>query len=567
MIKTGELKTLKDIILKKCDEYASKIAFLEKSKVAKKFEEITYAKLKDDTMSLATALLVKFNLKGEKIAVIGENSYRWYMSYLAVTTGVGIVVPLDKELPSNEIENLLNRSKAKCIIYSSKKEDVIFKIKEKVDKDIIYINMDKKKSDETSFALKDIIKEGKEFLDKGDTSYIDYDYSADDFRTLLFTSGTTAEAKGVMLCHRNVIAVLEGAPGLLKVYPKDRFFSVLPMHHIYESIVGTMYPLVNGASVAICTGLKYVSQELQETKPSIIVGVPLLLEHMCNKISKTIKAQGKEELVAKMTKLTDSMGKVGYKLKKVIFKQVHNGLGGRLRTVLVSAAPVPKELITSFEGFGINVLQGYGLSETAPVVAGTPEKNRVAGTVGFASNCEIKLENVDEKGIGEICVKGKNVMLGYYENEQATNEVIIDGWFHTGDLGRFDEKGNLIITGRCKSVIVTPNGKNIFPEEIEDEINKFPEIKESLVFGEETKDDTVLSAVVTLDQEYLKEKYGKNIPDLSKLKEIIWEKIKGLNQKMVSYKAVKNLKIRTTDFAKTTTMKIKRFLDSNKKEE
>ncbi len=567
MLKVGELKTLKDIIVKKCEQYSSNIAFLEKNKVTKKFEEITYEKLKEDTMALATTLVKKYKLQGKRVAVIGENSYKWYVSYLASTTGVGIVVPLDKELPANEIENLLNRSKAGCIIYSSKKEDVIFEIKKKVSKDIIFINMDKEQSDEQSLSFNQVIEEGRKYIAEGDTSYMDYEYSENDFKILLFTSGTTAQSKGVMLSHKNVISVLEGAPGLLKVYPKDRFFSVLPMHHIYESIVGSMYPLVNGASVAICTGLKYVSQELQETKPSIIVGVPLLLEHMYNKISKTIRAQGKEELVNKMTKLTDGLGAVGYKLKKVVFKQIHSALGGRLRTVLVSAAPVPKELVTNFEAFGINVLQGYGLSETAPVVAGTPEKNRVAGTVGFASNCEIKLDNTDEKGIGEILVRGNNVMLGYFEDEVATSEVLVDGWFHTGDLGRLDEKGNLIITGRCKSVIVTPNGKNIFPEEIEDEINKFPEIKECLVFGEETKDDTVLSAVVTLDEEYLKEQYGKNVPDIAKLKEIIWEKIKGLNKKMVSYKAVKNLKIRTTDFAKTTTMKIKRFLDSNKKGE
>ncbi len=567
MLKVGELKTLKDIILKKCEQYASNVAFLEKDKVSKKFEEITYAKLKEDTMALATALVSKYKLRGQKVAVIGENSYRWYISYLAATTGVGIVVPLDKELPANEIENLLNRSKAGCIIYSSKKEDVIFEVKKKVSKDVIFINMDKETTDNDSLALREVIEEGKKYIAEGDTSYVDYEYSENDFKILLFTSGTTAQSKGVMLSHRNVISVLEGAPGLLKVYPKDRFFSVLPMHHIYESIVGSMYPLVNGASVAVCTGLRYVSQELQETNPSIIVGVPLLLEHMYNKISKTIKAQGKEELVKKMTKLTDSLGTVGYKLKKVVFKQIHSALGGRLRTVLVSAAPVPKELVVNFEAFGINVLQGYGLSETAPVVAGTPEKNRVAGTVGFASNCEIKLDNTDEKGIGEILVRGDNVMLGYYEDEEATREAIVDGWFHTGDLGHFDDKGNLIITGRCKSVIVTPNGKNIFPEEIEDEIAKFPEIKECLVYGEETKDDTVISAVVTLDEEYLKETYGKNVPELGKIKEIVWEKIKGLNKKMVSYKAVKNLKIRTTDFAKTTTMKIKRFLDSNKKGE
>lgn len=567
MLKVGDLKTLKDIIVKKCEQYSSNIAFLEKNKATKKFEEITYAKLKEDTMALATALVEKYKLQDKKVAVIGENSYKWYMSYLAITTGVGVVVPLDKELPANEIENLLNRSKAGCIIYSSKKEEVIFEIKKKVSKDIIFINMDKQKSDNDSLSLLEVIEDGKRYIAEGNTSYMDYEYSDRDFKILLFTSGTTAQSKGVMLCHRNVIAVLEGAPGMLKVNPKDRFFSVLPMHHIYESIVGSMYPLVNGASVAICTGLKYVSQELQETNPSIIVGVPLLLEHMYNKIAKTIRAQGKEELVKKMTKLTDSLGTIGYKLKKVIFKQVHGALGGRLRTVLVSAAPVPKELVVNFEGFGFNVLQGYGLSETAPVVAGTPEKNRVAGTVGTASNCEIKLDNIDEKGVGEILVKGDNVMLGYFEDEEATREAIVDGWFHTGDLGRFDIKGNLIITGRCKSVIVTPNGKNIFPEEIEDEINKFPEIKECLVFGEETKDDTVISAVVTLDEEYLKEKYGKNIPDLNKIKEIIWEKVKELNKKMVSYKAVKNLKIRTTDFAKTTTMKIKRFLDSNKKGE
>ena len=567
MLKVGDLKTLKDIIVKKCDQYASNVAFLEKNKATKKFEEITYAKLKEDTMALATALVSKYKLQGKKVAVIGENSYKWYVSYLAATTGVGIVVPLDKELPANEIENLLNRSKAGCIIYSSKKEDIIFEVKKKVSKDVIFINMDKQKSDEESLSFLEVIEEGKKYIAEGDTSYIDYEYSDKEFKILLFTSGTTATSKGVMLSHRNVIAVLEGAPGLLKVNPKDRFFSVLPMHHIYESIVGSMYPLVNGASVAICTGLKYVSSELQETKPSIIVGVPLLLEHMYNKIAKTIKAQGKEKLVAKMIKLTYSLGVAGYKLKKVVFKQIHSALGGRLRTVLVSAAPVPKELIINFEGFGINVLQGYGLSETAPVVAGTSEKNRVAGTVGKASNCEIKLDNVDEKGVGEILVKGDNVMLGYFEDEEATKEAIVDGWFHTGDLGHLDKKGNLIITGRCKSVIVTPNGKNIFPEEIEDEISKFPEIKECLVYGEETKDDTVISAVVTLDEEYLKEKYGKNVPDLSKIKEAIWEKIKELNKKMVSYKAVKKLKVRTTDFAKTTTMKIKRFLESNKKGE
>ena len=567
MLIRGELKTLKDIILKKCEEYASNIAFLEKDKGTNKFEAITYKQLKSDVMSLATILVQKYKLGGQKIAVIGENSYKWYMSYMAATTGVGTIVPLDKELPANEIENLLKRSKVKCVIYSSKKQDIIFEIRERLSKDVILIDMDKQNSDDKSYALKDIILEGNEIINKGDTTYLDTQVDENEFRILLFTSGTTATSKGVMLCHRNIVANLDGAIDLMPITDKDRFFSVLPMHHIYESIVTCMYAMSNGASVGICTGLRYVSNELKEVKPTIIVGVPLLLEHIYGKIEKTIKAQRKEKLVAKMVKLTDSMGVVGYKLKKGIFKDVHTGLGGRLRYVLVSAAPVPKDLIINFEAFGFKVLQGYGLSETAPVVAGTRYNSRVAGTVGTASNCEIKLDNVDEKGIGEILVKGPNVMIGYYEDEEATKEAIVDGWFYTGDLGSFDEQGNLRITGRCKSVIVTPNGKNIFPEEIEDELNKFGIIKESLVYGEEKDDDTVISAVVTLDEGYIKDEFGKNIPDIKKLKEMLWEQIKGLNKRMVPYKAIKNIKIRTKDFAKTTTLKIKRFMESNKKEE
>lgn len=567
MLKKGELKTLKDIILKKCVQYASNVAFIQKNKSTNKFEEITYERLKDDAIALATCLASKYKLSGRKIAIMGENSYEWYMSYLAITTGVGIVVPLDKELPANEIENLLNRSKAGCIIYSSKKQEVVFEMKKKMSKDVIFIDMDKETSDENSLALKDVIAEGKKYVNSGDDAYMKHTFSPEEFKVLLFTSGTTAESKGVMLSHKNIISVLEGAPSLMVLGSKDRAFSVLPMHHIYESIVGCMYPLVNGASVGICTGLKNISTEIVKLKPTVIVGVPLLLEHVYKRIDKNIKAKGKEKLVNKMIKITDGLGKIGFKLKKKIFKEVHEGLGGRLKYVLVSAAPVAKDLIIRFEAFGFIVLQGYGLSETAPVVAGTPAKSRTPGTVGVATNCEVKLDNVDDKGVGEVLVKGDNVMLGYYEMPEETKEAIVDGWFHTGDLAKFDNKGNLIITGRCKNVIVTQNGKNIFPEEIEDEIVKFPEIKECLVYGEEGKSDTVISAVVTLDEEYLKEEYGKNIPEISKLKEIIWEKIKGLNKKMVSYKAVKNLKIRTTDFAKTTTMKIKRFLESNKKGE
>ena len=564
MLKKGQLKTLKDIILKKCDEYSENTAFLEKDKKTKEFQGITYKKLKEDVISLSTALSIKYNLLGEKIAIIGENSYNWYMSYMAVTTGTGIVVPLDKELPENEITNLINRSDAKCIIYSGKKKNAIDSIRSKLPSDILYISMDK--DDESQdIALSDVLEEGKKLISEGEKWYYNQEISPDDFRILIFTSGTTSTSKGVMLCHRNVISNLDGATEILKVDVKDRFFSVLPMHHIYEMIVTCMYAIANGSSVAICEGLKYISKDIKKTSPTVLVCVPLLVEHICKRINKTIEEQNKEKAVKRLINITNKMGKIGYALKRAIFSQIHNSLGGRLKYILVSAAPVEKELINQVEGFGYVVFQGYGLTETASIVAGTREETRRAGTVGTACNCEIKIDAPKGKD-GEILVKGDNVMLGYYNDENATKEAIEDNWFHTGDIGHFDDKENLVITGRCKNVIVTNNGKKIFPEELENEINKIDIVKESMVYGEGEGTNMSVCAIVTLDEEELKAFYGDDMPDKKTIKTKIWEGIKAINDKMVSYKAVKNLKVRDKDFEKTTTMKIKRFLKSNKEE-
>lgn len=564
MLKKGQLKTLKDIILKKCDEYSENTAFLEKDKKTKEFQGITYKKLKEDVISLSTALSIKYNLLGEKIAIIGENSYNWYMSYMAVTTGTGIVVPLDKELPENEIINLINRSDAKCIIYSGKKKNAIDSIRSKLPSDILYISMDKDGKGQ-DMALPDVLEEGKKLVSEGEEWYYNQEISPDDFRILIFTSGTTSTSKGVMLCHRNVISNLDGATEILKVDVKDRFFSVLPMHHIYEMIVTCMYAIANGSSVAICEGLKYISKDIKNTSPTVLVCVPLLVEHICKRINKTIEEQKKEKTVKRLINITNKMGKIGYALKRTIFSQIHNSLGGRLKYILVSAAPVEKELINQVEGLGYVVFQGYGLTETASIVAGTREETRRAGTVGTACNCEIKIDAPKGKD-GEILVKGNNVMLGYYNDENATKEAIENNWFHTGDIGHFDDKNNLVITGRCKNVIVTNNGKKIFPEELENEINKIDMVKESMVYGDGEGTNMSVCAIVTLDEEEIKAFYGDDVPDKKTIKTKIWEGIKAINDKMVSYKAVKNLKVRDKDFEKTTTMKIKRFLKSNKEE-
>ena len=564
MLKKGQLKTLKDIILKKCDEYSENTAFLEKDKKTKEFQGITYKKLKEDVISLSTALSIKYNLLGEKIAIIGENSYNWYMSYMAVTTGTGIVVPLDKELPENEIINLINRSDAKCIIYSGKKKNAIDSIRSKLPSDILYISMDKDGKGQ-DIALPDVLEEGKKLVSEGEEWYYNQEISPDDFRILIFTSGTTSTSKGVMLCHRNVISNLDGATEILKVDVKDRFFSVLPMHHIYEMIVTCMYAIANGSSVTICEGLKYISNDIKNTSPTVLVCVPLLVEHICKRINKTIEEQKKEKTVKRLINITNKMGKIGYALKRTIFSQIHNSLGGRLKYILVSAAPVEKELINQVEGLGYVVFQGYGLTETASIVAGTREETRRAGTVGTACNCEIKIDAPKGKD-GEILVKGNNVMLGYYNDENATKEAIENNWFHTGDIGHFDDKNNLVITGRCKNVIVTNNGKKIFPEELENEINKIDMVKESMVYGDGEGTNMSVCAIVTLDEEEIKAFYGDDMPDKKTIKTKIWEGIKAINDKMVSYKAVKNLKVRDKDFEKTTTMKIKRFLKSNKEE-
>ena len=566
MLLKGELKSLKEIITIKCNEYKDKIAFMEKDRETKQYVRITYSKLKEDVMSLATALTKKYNMLGKKIAVIGENSYKWYVTYMAAITGVGVIVPLDKELPSNEIENLIKRADVGAVVYASSKKDIILEVKKNLNKDIMYIEMDKSLSDDKSFSFDEVLNQGREIVQSGDTSYIERSIDPKSFSILLFTSGTTANSKGVMLNHSNVIANLEGAIEVMPLNKDDVFFSVLPMHHIYESIVTYMYGISNGSMIGIAESLKTIPSDIKEVKPTILVTVPVLLEFILKRINKEIDLKGKRKTVDKVIKITSKLGIVGDKIKRRLFKDIHTPLGGRIRNILVSAAPVKKELIDTAEGFGYVIFQGYGLSETAPLVSATRIKTRKAGTCGQPSNCEIKIIHKDNNGIGEILVKGPNVMIGYFEDEEETNRVIKDGWFNTEDLGYIDEDNNLVITGRSKSVIVTGNGKNVYPEEIENEINKLELVKESLVFGENEGEDTVVSAVVKLDEEYIKKSYGNKRPDDMKLREIIFEKVKEINRKMVSYKAVKKIIIKKDDFIKTTTMKIKRFLDSNKRE-
>lgn len=563
----ARMNTLKDVLTEKCITFKDNIAYLEKDHEKQIFNEITYGQFRKDIIALGTALLNR-NLKGKKIVVIGENSYRWMVSYMAVTCGVGIIVPIDKELPANEIENLIKISQASAIIYSSKKKEEMDKIRKNLTGVELFIEMNKEKSDNDTASYNDLLSYGNEFVDSGDNSYMEIEIKPKDFTVLLFTSGTTASPKGVMICHQNITTSAFAAGDVLPITSDDRFLSVLPIHHTYELTGTYIFCLANGASVAICEGLKYIQKDLTLAKPTAMMVVPLILEKLNRKIQKGIKEKGKEKLVKMVVNVFKPFGDAGKNLKRKLFKDIYAEFGGNLKYIFCGAASIEKGLAQSFEDLGFYFIQGYGLTETAPLITGTFKETRVIGSIGKEIQyTKTKIFEPNEQGIGEIITSGDNVFLGYYENEEETKRAIRDGWFHTGDLGYADKDGNYYMTGRSKNVIVTKNGKNIFPEEIEERINKIDMVLESLVYGEEDKEDktdVTVTALVTLDQEYITEKYGKSRPTVEEIYKEIWNEIKKINATLVTYKAVKKLVIKEDDFVKTTTMKIKRFAEIDK---
>lgn len=565
-------ETIKEVFYMCREKYAQNICLLEKFNSKEEFKKITYKQFTDDVIALGTALTNKYSLKDERIVIIGENTYYWYVSYMAMLCGTGIVVPVDKELPANEIENVINRSRATAVIYSSKKRDIIKKVQDKLPTVKYFIQMNSDNELEgREIGIETIIKQGKEMLEKGDNSFEKIEIDPDEFKVLIFTSGTTSNSKGVMICNRNLAENINAVSTYVKLYPSDRLFSVLPLHHTYESSIGFLLPFANGASVAVCQGLKHIVPDLQETKPTAMIAVPLLIENLYKKINKTIEKSGKAGLVNSMIHVTNALKSVGVDIKRKVFSEIYENLGGNIRIIVSAAAPIDAKVGRWVQDLGITFLQGYGLTETAPIAALTPEFEPKVGSAGKAVNCaELKIDNPNEKGEGEVLIKSKTLMLGYYENEEATNEVIkVDEegnrWFHSGDVGYLDEDGFLYITGRTKNVIVTQNGKNIYPEEIELILGEVKEIKECMVYGKEVEGEKelIITVKVIPNLEEIEAEHGKDLSD-EQIHEIIWEQIKVVNRKLTSYKAIKKLEIKKDEFAKTTTMKIKRFEEIKK---
>ena len=556
--KSKEYNNIKEIMTDAVENFANLNAFTVKIKKEPEvqYRYITYKELGEEINSLGTEL-ISMGLKGKRIAIISKNRYEWMLSYVAVLNGVGIAVPLDKGLPEQEIIMSLQRSKADVIIFEESYAEIMQKIRvEKLTKVKEFICMES--STKFGFtALTRLIEKGKKLLDEGNREYIDAKIDDDCMSIILFTSGTTSLAKAVMLSHKNIASNVSGLNRMVKLYKKDVNIAFLPFHHTFGSTC-LIWMMSNGVNNVFCDGLRHIQENLKEYKVSTFVCVPLIIEAMHKKIMQTIEKTGKTKIVEKGKKITKALLKTGIDIRRKVFKEIIDNLGGALRFVVSGAAAINKQVAEDFNSFGIETIQGYGLTETSPVLCGEIALPLVPGSVGIPLyNVEIKIDKPDENGVGEVIAKGPNVMLGYYDNKKATKQVLKDGWFHTGDLGYIGERGYLFLTGRKKNVIVLKNGKNIYPEELEVLVNELPYTGESMVYGTPKDDDLIVSLKLVYNKDYIKENY-KNISK-EDLEKKIWEDVKKINSNLTNYKHIKKLIITDEPMIKTTTGKVKRY--------
>lgn len=550
---------LKDMLKNTEKKFADRPAYLFKTDKEGVFKEIKYREFIDDIEALGTSL-ISLGLKGKRIAVISENRYEWEVSYLAIATGTGIVVPLDKALPNNEIKSLIIRSEVEAVIYSKSYNEIMDKLRREEDTNLkYYISMDIEEDKDNLYSISTLVKQGKELLEHGNKEFVEAEINSEDMGIMLFTSGTTAVSKAVMLSHKNIVSNLMDIASVIKINEYDRFLSFLPLHHTFECTVGFLYPVSKGAAIVFCDGIRHIAENIKEYQITAMISVPILFETMYKKVIKAIEKKGKLEQVKKGVKISNFLLKFGIDIRRKIFKDIHESFGGKVGIFVAGGAALDPETEKGFNELGIKTYQGYGLTETSPVIAAEDDRYRRLGSIGKAfPSLDVKLIDKNEEGIGELLVKGPSVMLGYYNNDEATKQTIEpDGWLHTGDLAKIDKDGYIFISGRKKYVIVLKNGKNIYPEELEILLNKIEGVKESFVYGKPQDDgDYKINAKLVYDEEIIKEKYDEE--DEEKIKEILWQEVKKVNRTMPAYKYIREIKITTKDFIKTTTQKIKR---------
>ncbi|MBQ2747764.1 MAG: AMP-binding protein [Firmicutes bacterium] len=564
-----QISSIRDMFLGSTEMFADRTAYLVKERPGGKYVPVSYAKVRKDVDSFGTGL-VNLGLKGKKIAIVGENSYEWVMTYFAVVNGVGVVVPLDKELPPGEMKNLIERAHLGAIVYSKKCEKLVLEAISGLPEGerIEHLICMKDEHHEDSKSLSDILEAGRKSLENGDRRYIDSEIDDEALCTLMFTSGTTGMSKGVMLSHRNLAANVYNMSKYVHIREGGVGLSVLPMHHAYEMTCHIFTAFYQGVTVAVCEGLKYIMKNMNEAGATVMLGVPLIFENAHKKIMKNAEAKGKYDTMRQMIELSKKYKLYNKpKVVKKIFKDVHAAFGGKMELLIVGGAPINPKIIEDFQAMGIPMIQGYGMSENSPIIAVNRDRYSKPSAAGFPMpGTEVKIVDMAPDGVGEIVVRGPSVMIGYFENEEATKEAIRGDWLYTGDYGYFDNDGFLYISGRKKNVIVTKNGKNIFPEEIEHQLNESVYISESLVHGiiDEKSGDTVVKAEIYPDYAQIKEDVGE-LEDIE-LERFIKKIVEEVNDSMPGYKRVMRIGIRRTEFIKNSSRKIRRNEEGNYRE-
>ena len=551
-----KINDLKDMLNKTGRLYADKPAYRIKVEEGK-YQIYTHKEVRNMINNLGTAL-INLGLKGKRIAVIGENRYEWEIAYLSIVCGTGIVVPLDKSLPANELELLIERSDIEAIFYTKKYSDIIQNIKFSEKNKLKHlISMDSDEHGEGIYSQKELIQTGKKLIEEGNKEFLNAQINPKEMNIMLFTSGTTSKSKVVALSHENVCTNLMDIGSVLDVTQEDVFLSILPIHHVFECTVGFLFSLYKGAETVFCDGLRHIVENLNEYHVTVMACVPGIYERIFMMIRKKLEKQGKiEEILENEEKYKNS----SMQKKKEVFKEIHDMLGGKIKLLISGAAALDKTIEEKYRLLGLNLVQGYGLTETSPVVAVGTNKNYKLGSIGkTVPSVEAKLVDVNDDGIGELVVRGSSVMLGYYENEKVNKKSLQDGWFYTGDLAKIDEEGYIFICGRKKSVIVLKNGKNIFPEEMENLVNKIEGIKESFIFGKIQSNDEnniKINVKIVFDRDVIKDVY--KVEKDEDIYKVLSKKIKEVNRTMPSYKAIRGMILTEEPLIKTTTNKIKR---------
>ncbi len=536
------LSSLRELIELAKNESGDTVAYKFKN-ADKEIQEVTYSQFYEDIYSLGTAL-ADMGISKKHIACIGENSYAWINTFLTTLLSDNVFVGIDKELPVQDYLHVMTDSDSEVIFYHGKIEESLRENREVLSKVKFFVGIDREEDDGEFLSFKLLLEKGRELYKAGNTSYVDMENDFEAMKMLVYTSGTTGFSKGVMLSEKNLVSLIYFGLRSATIY--DRCLSILPYHHTYEAICGILVGIHKRVTLCINESLRAVAKNLGIYKPNYMYVVPAVAAALHKNVLRTAQKQGKLKILTTMMKVSNALRKVGIDLRRKLFASVHEGLGGNLLEVVCGGAPIPVDTAYFFDAIGIMILNGYGITECSPLVSVNSPKDSDYRTVGYPLECvDIKIDEPDADGIGEICVKGDIVMLGYYKKPEQTAEAIVDGWFHTGDYGYMNKKGQLLITGRKKNIIVLDNGKNIYPEELEKYIYTLPYVKDAVVYDSDDNGKLVLCAEIYADKELLGD------TDVN-------ADVCGVLAELPSYKQISKIVMRDEEFPKNASQKIVR---------